>query len=126
MNIKYSANLQPGGESYNLIQQATKRLEEIVGPSARRMEAVRGPSAGLVSCEWDRMADKSGRDLYRLTLKDASTHVRTEFTLEDLKNPLHMHVRLCRLWGDLLQLWSDEQHKIVLTMLSQISDNEGD
>lgn len=116
MNVKYTTNAQQEGQGYTLIQQATRRLEEILGPSV-----------ASVSVEWDRVVDKTGRSLYRLTLKDFTGQASTEFTLEELRNPLHMHVRLYQLWGDLLQQRSDEQHKIVQTMIGQISgDPEGD
>lgn len=110
MNVKYAANAQQGEEGYSLIQQATRRLEEILGPSAE-----------LATAEWDRVADKMSRSLYRLTLKDFTGQVSTEFAPEELRNSLHMHVRLYRLWGDLLQHRSDEQHKIVQTISGQIS-----
>jgi hypothetical protein len=116
MNVTYADNIQHVGEVYKLIQQATRRLEEILGSSS-----------GSVSAEWCGGADKQGRDLYRLTLKDFTGQVSTEFALEELGNPLHMHVRLYRLWGDLLQRRSDEQHKVVQTMISQIGGGqEGD
>jgi len=148
MNVTYADNIQQGGEGYLLIQQATRRLEEILGLSS-----------GLVSAEWDREVDKTGRSLYRLTLRGVNFSANeghrppldqnnqeadilrsplsfvvlnnfggqasTEFTLEELRDPLQMRFCLPRLYGDLLQQWSDQQHKIVLTMLDQIDSNQG-
>jgi hypothetical protein len=116
MNVKYATNAQQWGQGYTLIQQATRRLEEILGPSA-----------ALVSVEWECVVDKTGRSLYRLTLQDVTGPVSTEFAPEELMNPMHMHVRLYRLWGDLLQKQSDEQHKLVQTITGQINGGqEGD
>lgn len=113
MNVQYTTNAPQRGEDYSLIQQATNRLNEILGSSA-----------GLVTGEWDRQTDKAGRTLYRLTLKDFTGCVCTEFTPEELRNPLYVHVSLYRLWGDLLQRRSDKQHKVVQAMLGQIRDGQ--
>jgi hypothetical protein len=115
MNVQYTANAQQRGEDSSLIQHATNRLDEILG------------SASEVKVEWDRLADKTGRTLYRLTLADLTGHVSTDFTPDELRNPLYLHVSLYRLWGDLLQRHSDEQHKVVQAMLDRIgTGQEGD
>jgi len=115
MNVTYPTNTQQE-EGYSIIQQATRQFEEILDSSS-----------GSVSVEWDRVPDERGRSRYRLTLKDFTGQVRTEFAIEELRNPLYLQVRLYQLWGDLLQRRSDEQHKVVQTMLSQISSGqEGD
>lgn len=83
MNVTYAANAQQWGEDYRLMQRATRRLEEIVGPSAE--------SATMT---WDRVTDPSGHIRYRLTLMDSHTQVGTEFEPEELRDALYMRLQL--------------------------------
>ena len=110
MNVTYSDRSQQVGEYRALLQQATERLEDILGPSA-----------ALVNVQWDRIEDSRGRSLYRLTIKDFTGEASTDFAPEELQNPTHMHVRLYRLWGDLLQVRSNKQHEKVQAISGQIN-----
>ncbi|HJT76798.1 MAG TPA: hypothetical protein VJ739_06310 [Gemmataceae bacterium] len=100
MTVTYTDKAKQWGEGYALLQEATDRLEEVLGESA-----------GLVSAEWDRTQDARGRVLYRLRLSDFTGQVSATFTHEELQSPGHMRFRLLGLWGDLLQMRSDEQVK---------------
>ena len=65
-----------------------------------------------------------GRTLYRLTIRDFTGEVSTDFAPDELQNPLHMRVRLYRLWGDLLQVRNNQQHQEVMIISSQIPMGE--
>jgi hypothetical protein len=100
MNVRYSEKAKQSGEGYALLQQATNRLEEVLGPSA-----------DLVSAEWDRTQDQRGRTLYTLTVSDFTGEASASFTPEELQAPGRLRSRLLALWGDLLQARSDAQVK---------------
>jgi hypothetical protein len=111
MKATYSEKARQWGEGLALLQQATARLEEILGPSA-----------DLVSAEWDRIEDERGRPLYTLAIRDFTGRVEARFAPEELAHPVHVRARLYRLWGDLLQLRADEQHRKVQAL---VADQEG-
>jgi hypothetical protein len=98
MNVTYTDRAKQWGEAFVLLQQATKRLEEILGPSA-----------GLVRAEWDRTEDARGRPLYTLRIADWAGSVSATFTPAELRDSEQMHYCLVRLWGDLLQVRSHKQ-----------------
>lgn len=98
MSVTYSDKAKQWGEGYALLQQATKRLEDILGPSA-----------GSVAAEWDRGQDERGRILYTLRIADPTGEVGAAFTPQELESPGHLRFRLLDLWGDLLQRHSDAQ-----------------
>jgi hypothetical protein len=87
----------------SLIEQANRRLEEVLGPSAY-----------LVSAEWDRGEDSFGREVLVLRLSDASSSVIATFDPKELEQPDQLRDRFRRLWGDLLQLRSRKQLEAVL------------
>src|SRR3954452_21327058 len=100
MNVTYHDTARQWGEGYVLLQHATKRLEEVLGPSA-----------GEVSAEWDRSQDERGRLVYTLKLSGFAREVSATFTPDELRSPSHLRSRLLDLWGDLLQAHSDAQVK---------------
>jgi len=79
-------------------QERTAQLEELLGQSA-----------SLVSGEWDRSEDAQGRPVVTLRLWDFTGSVTTVFDPKELESSAHMNQRLYRLWGDLLQVRSQEQ-----------------
>jgi hypothetical protein len=91
MNVSYTEKARQSGEGYALLEQATKRLEEVLGEEASR-----------VSAEWDRTEDEKGQPLYALTLRDASDKVTGRLAPDELLSPPSTRFRLRRLWGDLL------------------------
>lgn len=111
MKVNYPANVHQWGEAKTLVEQATRRLEKALGPSAN-----------LATVTWERVEDAQAPSPYRLTLENPSGRVTTNFSLFQLQTPLHMHVRLHRLWGDLLQIQSDQVHSRTLELIGQMTD----
>ena len=58
---------------------------------------------------WDLAED--GR--YTLRIADWAGAATGSFTLEQLREPINIRILLYRLWGDVLQLRSDVQHRLV-------------
>ncbi|HET6573763.1 MAG TPA: hypothetical protein VFG68_09195 [Fimbriiglobus sp.] len=92
MQVKYSDAVKHSGEDFALLQQATRQLAEVLGPSA-----------GLVESEWDRSEDARDRTLYTLTIRDWTGKTQTQFSPDELTYPGHVRIRLHHLWGGLLQ-----------------------
>ncbi len=111
MDVKYSPESQQWSEGLKLLEQASTLLAEILGPQ----------SSQLVKAEWNRVQDPQGRALYRLTIRDFTGEVSTDFAPDELQNPLHMRVRLYRLWGNLLQVRNNQQHQQVQIISAQIT-----
>jgi hypothetical protein len=107
MNVTYNDKAKRGEED-NLLQRATSRLEEVLGPSA-----------GLVTAEWERGQDERGRILYTLKLSDQSGDVSTTFSADELRSPSKVRSRLLELWGDLLQMRSDAQVRKIQQLVTQ-------
>jgi hypothetical protein len=112
MKVIYSPKIRQEEGNLALLEQATSRLKEILGPTA-----------DLAEIEWDRTEDDRGRPFYTLTLRDLRDQAQADFSLEELKSAPYMRVRLYRLWGDLLQLRSDEQHRKVLELVAQLDED---
>jgi len=100
MNVTYQDRASQWGEGYVLLQEATKRLEEVLGPAADR-----------ATVAWGREQDERGRLVYRLTLSDVAGKTSALFAPQELRSPGQVHRRLLDLWGDLLQTQSDAQVK---------------
>lgn len=100
MNVTYQDKAAQRGEGHTLLQNATKQLEEVLGPSAE-----------FVSAEWEQGQDARGRPIYQLTLSDSSGRVAATLTREQLRSPGLLRGHLLDLWGDLLQKRSDAQMK---------------
>jgi hypothetical protein len=100
MNVVYDDRSKQVKEYFTLLQQATERLKDVLGPSS-----------GLVKAKWDRIEDERGRSLYSLTLSDFTGEAEARFAPDELQNSTHMRVRLYKLWGDLLQDRNRKQMK---------------
>jgi hypothetical protein len=111
MEVQYSPEAQRWADGLTLLEQASTLLSDILGPQ----------SSQLVKAEWNRVQDHQGRKLYRLTIRDFTGEVFTDFAPDELQNPLHMRVRLYRLWGDLLQVRNNQQHQQVQIISGQIT-----
>jgi hypothetical protein len=109
MDVIYSSEVREW-DGFKLLEQASILLAEVLGPQ----------SAALVKAEWNRVQDPNGRMVYRLTIRDFTGEVSTDFTLDELQNPLHMRFRLPRLWGDLLQVRNNQQHQQVQVLSDQM------
>jgi hypothetical protein len=108
MIVNYTEQAKRWGEGRALLEQATRQLGEIVV----------GASADSVTAEWD--AATNGQLIYTLKLRDSFGEVEASFTPEHLQIAPYMTVRLYRLWGDLLKIQSDEQHKKVLQLVREM------
>ena len=98
MKVTYSDRAKQGGQGRVLLQQATKRLEEVLGPS------------GLwVKAEWDCTEDGRGKTICTLRVSDWEGEVVADFTPDELRVYGHDLYRWRRLWGDLLQIRSEQQ-----------------
>lgn len=102
MKVIYSDKAQQGGEGNILLQEATKRLDEVIGPSADR-----------VTAEWDRK-DENGHPLYTLRISDQTESATASLAPDELASPKHLRVRLYQLWDDVLQERSHKQLKRLL------------
>ncbi len=67
MKVTYSSKAKHWGEGFALLQEATRRLDVIVGPSAE------------VRAAWDREEPLDQRSVYTLRLSDDSGEVTATF-----------------------------------------------
>src|SRR2546430_1471428 len=111
MDVQYSPETRQWADGFKLLEQASAHLADVVGPQPSR----------LVKAEWNRVKDHQGRQFYRLTIRDFAGEASTDFTLDELQNPLHMKFRLARLWGDLLQIHIDLAHEQVQIISRQMA-----
>jgi hypothetical protein len=107
MDVQYS----PEARGLTRVEQASNLLADILGPH----------SSQLVKATWSRVQDHQGRTLYRLTIRDFTGEVATDFAPDELENPPHMRVRLYRLWGDLLQIRNNQQHQQVQILSGEMT-----
>lgn len=103
MNVEFDDSVKQWGEGYTLAQQATKRLESVLGPSASTVEAM-----------WTRTEDDRGRVVLTLQLGDHTGYVAGKFAPDELRSAAQTSFRMHRLWGDLLQT-RNERHLAELT-----------
>jgi hypothetical protein len=92
MDVTYTDRAKQWGEGFSLLQAATTRLEEILGPSADHVKVV-----------WDRTEDEKQRLLYRLSLSEGPDAATAVFDPDDLQMGSHVRYRLHRVLADLLQ-----------------------
>jgi hypothetical protein len=111
VDVQYSPEVRHWPEELKLLEQASTLLPAILG----------SPSSELVKAVWSCVQDHKGGTLYRLTIRDFTGEVSTDFARDELQNPLHMRVRLYRLWGDLLQIRNNQQHQKVQSISGQIT-----
>jgi hypothetical protein len=111
MDVQYSPETRQSADVLKLLEQASARLADVVGP----------PSSQLVKADWTRVQDRQGRTVYRLTIRDGTDEVSTDFDVDELQNSLHMRFRLPRLWGDLLKIRGDRQHEQVQMLIDQMT-----
>jgi hypothetical protein len=103
MKVIYHDRARQGEEEYLLLQQATKRLEEVLANST-----------DPVTAEWDRAEDAQHRLHYTLRLSDWAGSVMAIFDPDELQVPTRLRSRFNWLWGDLLQIRSSKLLKAVL------------
>jgi hypothetical protein len=100
MNVAYSDRAKQVREYFELLQQVTERLKEVLGPSQ-----------DVVRAQWDQVEDDRGRSLYSLKISDFTGEVEATFTPEELQRGTHIRVKLYKLWGDLLQARNHKQRE---------------
>jgi hypothetical protein len=98
MKAIYDESLRQADELFMLAQQATRRLEEVLGRSG-----------DPVTAEWGRTTDEQGRPVVTLRLSDWAGTVMARFSPAELTHADTLGARLHRLWGDLLQVRSHRQ-----------------
>jgi hypothetical protein len=113
MEVHYSPEVRQWADGVKLVEQASSLLADILGPQ----------SSQLVKAAWNRVQDRQGRTLYRLTIRDFTGEVSTDFSPDELQNPLHMRFRLYRLWGDLLEVRNNQEHQQVQIISGQITSD---
>lgn len=113
MSVIYSPEVRQVTDGMPLLEKASSLLSEVLG---------KWPSE-QVKADWQRVEDFQGRAIYRLTLRDFTGEASTDFAPDELENPLHMKFRMYRLWGDLLQVRSDQQWLKVSEMIGQLTPN---
>ncbi len=97
-NVVYDEKLRQAEGLLVQVQQATRLLDEILGPSASQ-----------VTAEWDRSEDGNGCALVTLRLSDWTGAKSSAFAPWELEQPNQLRVRFYRLWGDLLQDRNEKQ-----------------
>lgn len=84
-------------------------LSRAVDEASKLLERVIGPSAHFVTAAWDLTEDDRGHPLIGLEVSDWTGSVGYRFAVAELSNEPHLRRRLHRLWGDLLQVRSHVQ-----------------
>jgi hypothetical protein len=98
MKVTFSEKATQGPPLYkDLLQRAISQLEDVIGPSSTSVKA-----------EWDQLQDELGPK-YALRISDGTGSASTSFLPAELTLPLHMRVRLSRLWSELIQVRIDKQ-----------------
>jgi hypothetical protein len=92
MNVTYTERAKNPSETFALLQQATQKLDDVVGRSS-----------ATLSAEWDRTEDTKGRPWYTLHITDFADSAQTSFAPDHLKPSYDLQFRLYRLWDHLLQ-----------------------
>ncbi len=106
MKVKYSDELKRFPGDYELLEQATRILQDVIGESVVS-----------VSAEWGR--DGDGRKPYTLTISDFTDTVSVTFAPDELRSPKQVRSRLRELWGDLLEVHSDKRLKKLQQIIAE-------
>src|ERR1043165_3736012 len=94
MKVTYSDKIKRSGNQFVMLEQITKRIEEVTGPYSEE-----------VHVEWQRSEDDKN---YILRLSAWNVSAATSLEPEELESSVHMRVRLYRLWGELLDAHIDK------------------
>jgi hypothetical protein len=114
MEVEYAEGIRERREEFALLEQA----------SALLTKSVSRQSSPSVKAEWHLLPSGAGKTEYRLTIRDSYGQVSSDFTLDELRNSLHMRFRIPRLWGDLLQIRSDQHWREIERLSSQIASGQ--
>ena len=105
MEVAYSPDI----ERMDLLVPLSAQLDKLISPR----------SSPRVKARWSMVREPHAPVQYRLSLRDDSGHVSTDFTLDELGNRLHMQFRLPDIWGDLLKIRNDLEHEEVLRLMRE-------
>jgi hypothetical protein len=108
MNMAYDDKLNQAAEDYPLLQQATRQLEEMLGPSAESVSAV-----------WEGSRDAQDQPLYKLTISDPTDEAQRTFTPIALRDPDLLRFNLGVLIGALMLAHLDRQVNKLQQMVAQ-------
>ena len=108
MKVTYTEGARRWGEGLAMLQNATPLLEEALGQYADK-----------VTAEWDLSLD-GGKPVYTLTLRGLGAEKSASFQPEHLRYASYLVASVRELWGDLLQAWSDAQHRKVQALVRQM------
>lgn len=111
MNIVYSDRAKQVKSDFQLLEEITGKLKEVLAP-ARDEVAVR----------WSRVEDERDGSHYSLKISDATGEAEATFTPEELRKEPHMRVMLYKLWGQLLQA----RNRKLMEALKEPFDTERD
>jgi hypothetical protein len=114
MIVNYTEQAKRSGKDLALLEQATRRLEEI----NRRTEEIIGSSDNPVTAEWD--ATTNGNVKYKLKLRDSFGEVEAEFEPDELRRASYMNLMMRDVSSKLLAIQSDIVHKKVMEMVKQL------
>ncbi len=94
MHVVYKEPVTQWREGEVIARHATRRLEEVAGPSAPGLTVV-----------WDAVFPQG---VYQFTMQilDKDVGVTSTFSPEELRSPARSRARLLEIWGDFLQLRS--------------------
>jgi Protein of unknown function (DUF1488) len=109
-DVTFSKSVRESPE-YHRVLQATAFLEDVLGQSAP-----------LVTAAWDRKAGSNGHSVYSLTLRDFTGTATREFSADILAWPQLIEIGLYGLWGDLLQIRSNIQHRKVEELVAALTE----
>lgn len=111
MEVTYSSDI----ERMDLLAPLSAQLDKLISPRF----------SPKVKAGWTMLRELHAPAQYRLSLRDDSGHVFTDFTLDELTNRLHMQYRLPSIWGDLLKIRNDREHDEVLRLMREYSAEPG-
>jgi hypothetical protein len=104
MEVKIQVDPENEPELYDRLLQASKTLEEVMGPRAARF---------VTEVEWSQLTDSGRlgpRNAIRLKMTDPLSGTKeTLFQPVELRSPGYMKTRLREVWSEFLRQLSDER-----------------
>jgi hypothetical protein len=92
----------------DVFQRARAEVEEIIRNSIEPAQA-----------EWEQVQDDQGKTWFELRLYFQGDSVSARFTPKEMASPRQIRSEARSLWGDLLRIRSEKQHRIVEQLLAQ-------
>ena len=108
MDVRYPPDTEPGERMPDSLERATAMLAKL--PRVR--------SATFPAAEWHRRLDAKGQTVHTLALRDEEGEVSAEFTRDELALTNYMISHTAHLYGDLLEIHSDNHRQRCLDILA--------